>query len=66
MKKIRFRNVGVFNEKGFGSKLALPLGKGGDRAGEGSEYRNGLCRVTTHTETRLLCFMWLSLFLKVV
>ena len=42
MKKIRFRNVGVFNEKGFGSKLALPLGKGGDRAGEGSEYRDRL------------------------
>ena len=25
--------------------------KGGDRVGEGSEYRNGLCRVTTHIET---------------
>jgi len=49
----------------------------GDRVGEGSEYRNRLWRVTTHMETmgryvkekghiKLLCFRWLSLFLKLV
>ena len=29
-------------------EISLTIRKVGDRVGEGSEYRNGLCRVTTH------------------
>jgi hypothetical protein len=55
---------------------SLAIRKVGDRVGEGSEYRNRLWRVTTHMvatagmrrrgHVKLLCFMWLSLFLKLV